>query len=672
MRLAGLRPYIREGIAALYTFTPFKVIYVKKRGKAVDYILTLLEPYGFVALVKDKKGRTLLNDIWYKRKKVAFRVPVMTKYGYPKFITIFSEYPAFYVHKEGKRRILIIDEDVFRYIEGDLDENEARELLKKKARMRPCWFEYSFQSLSMPKVCELGIVGLSSEDSCPLLNICPYVEVSQKVCHHYIDIYSELGETYSGVYKVYPVFDYYVYYNEMATEDLFALLGVKGEPLAFVKFISNISAVLWYDQIVLTSKRNITAPIRLKVPSTFKTDNGKKFYTPGLNIPSTYGFAIEFDKESLKNIIRNAIRKDETVKCWLSFKYKLWYDLGKRGKSIFNSWNFLRELINDIATDNSRAINKLKGDIHAIPEDDLVHFGSLVLIHSLAHLIVEGLQAYFGLTSYDIIYFIEHDLIREGIYHPKVLFFEGRPGGLGYLLRFKDREKMHDFILNTFKSYVNETSSHREQYIITQQEVRNILEKVKKLADEYREQVKDRTLINNMSNIVLKSYDVLSRQLGVYPHIYATRLALLDCIRRDIIKYEPRERSLIREFLRELIELLPDNFDGGIQCLILEEGCMMSPFEQPFTVSISLLYKVLKELLEETQDLKVYTHMKGKIWRSLRSWFNHARREVKIETSDFTLNKDLKKTLRRLDERNVVIKLLIGMNAPQEESTKKL
>lgn len=668
------KPYVRSGLAALYSFTPFKIIYTKEHGgEVISYTMVFTTPSNYhgyyhgsfterlnarlndiVAYFNDNAKERHLNRLWRKRASVARLVDDRTVY-------IYEEFPSFEFTKTGSPYVMIIDRNLHDYLLGRLSKERLESILKRFTQRRFVLAEFSYKSLSSPRICRKGLVLVSHRDSCPLLELrLSTCRIEGGKCPHYV---TSTRETYAGLFKVFPLLKIVVT-SQQPEEEMLTLcsLHYKGYPLAIVRFSDNITLIAYYRGIVFRSKTPYTEYDYLYVPMSKKR-------TIGARIRKTQGLVLTFESTTLKMLFKEVANNEWVrLKCNLLAKAQITLDNLLGGPTVSQSykiWRELEDLINSISKKKIEDLDKLMSQS---PSEELTEF---LVVHTLAHVIVDSLRTRLGLSDEEFMYAIEGSTNTSQFFRDadldelrsrrwRVYFFEAASGGYGFLKALTaNRKKLYNLLSTTISAFSE-----------IDLKVKSYCKGLTVLDNQEREEIKKRLLIDisracqesleevisvckQLEDLVNGLFEVVDRYKVSF-HPYALRHVLVN-----IIPGVLGER--FRDFTEKMLTTFGP-FDGNVGCCYIEEGCYLGPFLEPFTTSFSIL-----EHVSANQN-----KLKGKIKDVVLSWLKQASREVRIMTSNMSKETKIFEALKRLrDNRGVTVKVLLGKNAVNDLLTCK-
>jgi len=574
----------RQGIQALYTFTPFKLL----RAEAEEYTLILV-PLAYFENRPSFRWRT-------ESCKASFKV-LITSQAYKKVVQPYQLYPFTFQKNSG---------DYYIY---------KRENIEKESNWAypPTYMEFSWSALNSGYYCSLGFTLLSSQSRCPQEKYCPYYRPNSKrsSCKYY----SGRPISYSSLFNVYPRI-------QRKFEDPtggFVFLPVlairyKDRPLAVLRFTDHGSFVAFIDGVVFSPK----LALMFTQPMVFLKEG------LGFEIGNVRAIELEFLPETLDEFIRDILSSNNEITEWVILKYRLYIEdlkqhdfiREKRGLKAFERLDRIaRYAIQEIKQDKN--IAKIIEDVQSrkiTPE--LVDFASILFLHSLAHTLKNVLVARYGCKTEDIDYYIEHPKLRilstssEKI---RVVLFETAIGGFGYIMNFIEEiqktskaDALEGLIRVAITSFVRSCEERVEKSLKNlENELNPFQERCKKLVD-----------------LILKIYHNSFPGTSVYPHVNA--------IRKAITEVAPELSEEERSLLDDLLAKGPHCWDGCQLCVMMERGCNFLPFDQPFLVSEKLLRMALEKIADMIEQPISLFPLKRGIRKEFEDLLSAARSKIDL------------------------------------------
>jgi len=537
----------RRGIQALYTFTPFKFLRAQ-RGKKYTLILA------------ETAHRHVVNPRpHWRSKSVKDKFIFTAPQGFHKTIVQpYDVYPTD-LTRDGKRYIFELKRHQWSYF--------------------PEYMEFSWEALRESYYCAFGWVLLSSnKNNCPIARDCPIRNGTP--CKYYFG-----PMAYSSLYKVYPLIrkKYEPPPDKEGNEPL-AAIRYESMPLVTLTYVPNGSYIAFIDGVQFLPKR-----ARIFSQPTLYLKEGL-----GFRIPQAPAIQFEFDKDTLRELIRDRLNSKPVLARWIMLKKRLYMDtddvnLIKEGKG-FKAFQRLDEVVTFALSGRSKGSERALSIVRAVNEakvdDNLVDFASVLFVHSFTHLFLSWINTKYGYGKGDFGYHLEHDKIqpigfqREGI---RAFVFEMAIGGLGYLKSFEQEFKNRgNNLLIEFLDFqkVLEFCEKRSEHAISN------------LPTELNSFKGDDQAVNNLIDAILTAYIRSFEDPYIYPHVNSIRRAIVDTTAMT---------SEARDLMDDLLGKGPHCWDGCQLCVMLEQGCNYPPFDQPFLVTNRLtgdIIGVLKDMVD--------------------------------------------------------------------------
>jgi len=549
----------RHGREALYALTPFKIQNVEfSRSTGAKNYSLILAPIAFMKLNID-------SLTWYK--------------GY---LDKFKVHPPMLITKTITKTVI----QPIRLYTWVFKNNSPLKIIYQpsKGKKIPYYYsryiEYSYDSLSNGHYCELGIVLLSSTQTCPLAGQCNLQErIDEKdkfYCNHYMG-----PSPYTAIYTVFPyVMSIYEEYSMGDKEEIISL------PLFKMYYIPAGQHKVFINGVYFTPKKDKDMLPRLLFLNP----------TIGYRINNAPAIKFEFDYSKLKESIKEVLNSDDKVRMWIKIKYKLYI-----GSGVFNAYKtFYKKTpftkLADYLLDEQKKQKLLKEIDNTNITDDEIEFASFLFLHSLAHIFLSWISTKYNYWGEGISYYITHPLLRnisERENKVAVYIVEEAIGGLGYLKSFKDEvkidiEKFREFLLSYIDNSINcglKIENEIENFF-------DLLQNPRKL-----QSVSTQAINPNFKNVIddirdayvsfyykNPNYKILR---GVYPHINSIREYIVQ--KRKIDPYT-------RAKLDDILETGPHCWDGCPLCVMLERNCQFPIFNQPFLVSRELTRAILEKI----------------------------------------------------------------------------
>jgi len=646
--------YSRQGLAALYAFTPFKLIFTSPstHGTGDSIVMTFWYPKrmrGFYCENADsqllsKPINEIVNDKRCKRLEELWRAPLREKVV--DRIYIYEEFPAIGFSLQSNKYVLIINKKLLEYFTGKASVNEARESIERSYRRRQfALAEFSYESIINTNFCRLGIVLLTHRDQCPLINVCP--KAKGKSCSNFIR-WSSARESYAGLYKV--VSDIRIRLSEfkekkVSVPKVLLILPYKGRPFLEILFVDPVNVLAYYDALNFLPKKFVVNMLRVEFGKTL-----------GIRLYMTSALRIRFNDAALNEFLQD-LMQDLYIQSWLQFKaYLLTIAKGlpeKRSREPLASWNKLEYMLCHKISDDAR-----KRIIDEILNADPTYMNramKFIVVHTIAHMIILGLWSYLGLSSDELSYIILPSKDSSDSYD--VWIFEAASGGYGFLKHLAEhREVLYNIISSALSNILSrDQQDHRNQCVVsldsnTLSLLRNIISttinSLRQSSSLSPQDIQDLNSVQIKLEIFLRNIEHLYNNAHVTPHNYVVNRCLADIIPGRFKEYF---NKVIDKFIATF-----DKFDGTVGYYFIEEGCISGPFIQPFSVSCLITKPIANGIAQ--------TSLKKPLKKPIIEWVKMARSSIDITTWVLSIDglDDLIKALKKACERGVKIRLLLG------------
>jgi len=621
----GEKTIERQGIQALYTFTPFKLL----RSKPGEFYTILLTPLsGFI----NPANLDWRSKSWKKRFKVLI-TPKFSKY----IIHPYELYP---------KRFSIGSQDIFIYVRENVE-------MESNWKYPPTYIEFSYQSLNSGYHCMLGWTLLSSKERCPQEKYCPYRRGSPCKFYYRSPIsYISLFNVYSRIQtKFEDPEEVFVFSPILA-------IRYKEKPLAIFKFTNQGRFVSFIDGVIFSPKR---AQISIH-PIVFLKDG------LGFEINNIHAIEIEFLPKVLEQFIGEILSSNDNILSWIILKYHLYINISDSQELIReeNGFEAFKELdrIVESAISKNKHEKSAKDIIEAIRnrsiKQDIIDYACVLFLHSLAHILKNALVARYGCKAEDIGYYIEHPKLHTiGIPSGKVriVLFETAIGGFGYI------RSLVDEIRNTLKTSILEELISAALISFRKSCEEKVEKKLKNLEKELKPfEVSSERLVR----LILRAYRDTFPNTAVYPHVNSIRKAISE----NIEDLSENERSM----LDDLLAKGPHCWDGCQLCVMMERGCNFLPFDQPFLVSERLTSKALEIILDMLKKPISSSPLKRGIREEFEDLLSIASSEVDL-VSPWISPEIVERFIQLSREKNLKIRILTKIdkdNRTQQESIEKM
>ena len=569
----------RNGIQALYSFTPFTVLFSRSKE---DYGMILVPSLFYSTAVIDGKSskyrRQFTNNDWYhgyynkfiyyndsgdtKKLKTVVH-PYLIK---PKIFSRNTPFEIKYTHNDlSKKRKFIVNWDY--------------------TKPFPKLMKFSYESLTQGYNCRFGFILITDDKNCPLANECKLFQPksstkksSTKTCKHYNG-----PNSYERLYKVMPHIVRTVREDPFSDKEILALIqaNIKGQDriLGKVEYEDKLSLEAFSDATIF--KDNMADLYYLdflwvsyKEAIGFKQDN-------------LHGIVIQFNPKAMDEYVEELLYNSRSIRDWMCLKMNMYF--GNDAKYIrlrksqsstrgFEAISRFSNLLNGVkATNSNSGIGKyFDCDSDSPKFENLKMFTSFVLIHTIAHVFVEDILPIFSPSLHNqFLYYIEHPIFgdsKENIY-----IIDTIQGGSGVLKILSEliKSKPNQFTLSMnmiVQKIIQSYSCHENKF---NKNLANLNVKLQK----YKNQ------LNKLVDRVIDIYDSWrSCSKDTFPLHVAVRNYLAENFQREIYG-----SSTNRSYFKDLISELPLCWDGCNACVGMDKGCMFMPFDQPFLISRNLV-----------------------------------------------------------------------------------
>jgi HKD family nuclease len=636
-------------LGALYTFTPFKLIYTATLSQQRDSnVILFWYPRGTIGFYHEKASEVSSYSLPEAIKKCRrlgelWRVPLRDKIR--DSIYLYSEFPAVEFSPSSDKYVLIIDRNLYEYFTGRKSEEEIKKVLERRVRRSTFLLaEFSYRSINEPNFCRLGLVLITHRAECPIASLCP-LRGSQSTgrCRHFLT-WRSTRETYAGLYKVTAELGIEVVELERQTSKVVKQLLVvpyKGRPLFEITFVDPVNVLAYYRGVNFIPKKYVERMLR----AVFAKTLGVKLYM-------TSALRISFIDSVLEGLVEDILSKED-VKRWLRFKAGLLL-LSKAlpgtssKRAPLKPWIRLKKILCGPGKLDQNLLNEALNR----PDEELQDAVKFIVVHTIAHMVLMNLWSFLGLSENEISYVITHNPSDSQYY---VWIFEAASGGYGYLRYLAEhRDRLYEILTLAFtkvKGDVCTTEVNPDVIKSLEDAISNLEKELSAGRGDSVERVckKLRTFLNNSME--------LYKLYGVTPHVYT----VYSCV-ADIVP------GALRESFSRVVDKLHTifhGFDGVIGYYYLEEGCSMGPFLQPFSVSCSAT-----RVLAEGVDL---SEIRERLKKYIITWIGRARSSLKVITWVISIHDfdELLKALRRVSERGAKIQILLGEGAINDDNSIK-
>jgi len=672
-KMSVTRKYERQGLAALYTFTPFKIIYTSSTTPDVrdSIVISFWSPRNMVGyycnnvdddlpskpmqrIIENKEKCNELSRLW----EVPLRDVIRDR------VYLYASFSALEFSKRSRKYVAIINRDVLEHLRGKKVEDEAVKAIRKAYSARSFVLaEFTYESINRPNLCRHGLVLITHRERCPLIDVCPFSRSSSGSCRHFIS-WSSFRENYAGLYKVVADIKIEIKEIEDRTSRIVKTLLIvpyKGKPLFEVVYVEPVNILAYYDVINFLPKKYVPYnALRVKLDKTL-----------GLRLHMTSALKISFNDKTLEELVNDLKKdqkKDQLAWSWLNFKAILLASTnaipGKKKRNIFKPWEVLEQLykgredkLSSIPTKDQDPIKELTKKLD-VSESDLQKAIKLIAIHTIIHMLMLNLWFTLGLSSDELSYVI---VPKDDSFEAWV--FEAASGGYGYLRYLAEhREMLYNIVINTLQNAPSPNQcvvfpgSNTGNNIISilRSMVKSTISGLKSTLPQHAKQLDD---VNKKLDQFLDNIADLFRKYNVTPHAYTVHRCLVSII--------PGE---LREHMSKVIERFLSTFslfDGGIGSYYIEEGCTYGPFLQPFSISCCIAETIKTGVSQKSIDLPLK--------KPIIEWIKTAKTSIDVSTWVLSIHnfKELRNALREACNNGAKIKILLGQGIYSDESALK-
>ena len=574
------RSIIRQGIQALYTFTPFKLL----RAEAEEYYILILAPVAYFETTPHFRWRS-------HSCKALFKVPILAQAS-KKVVQPHQLYPITFRRDRS---------DTYIYKRKNIEE-------ERFWRYPPTYMEFSWSALNSGYCCRLGWTLLSSQPRCPQERYCPNLKGSP--CKYY----SKKPIAYSSLFNVYPRIQ--KKFEDPVGGFIFSsILAIryKDRPLAVLRFTDQGSFIAFIDGVTFSPK----LAWMFTQPTIFLLEG------LGFEISNVHAIELEFQHETLEELIKDILSTNSEIARWIILKHELYMgDSGHhiiREKRGFKAFNILDRVVEQVVQGMKydETITKIIKDVQdGKVTSELVNFASILFLHSLAHVLKNALAAKYGCGAEDLDYYIEHPSLHVlGTPSGKirVVLFETAIGGFGYIKNFVEEIRVFSKT-NIFEELIDAAvrALRKNCEERAEKSLKNLKNELKPFREYYKELV----------DLILRAYHNSFPDTLIYPHI--------NSIRKGIAEVIPELSEEERSLLDDLLAKGPHCWDGCQLCVMMERGCNFLPLDQPFLVSERLLSIALEIILTVIKQPVTFSPLKRGIRKEFESLLSAARFKVDL------------------------------------------
>lgn len=612
----------RSGIQALYTFTPFKLLFGKN-----GYGLILV-PIVYNNTNRNINWKVGIADVFYvPYYKRDFRVVL------PKGIRSYN-FSSSSGNDVEYRKTSLRDRN---HIIGIEDASEPFPLIAR----------YNYTSLTNGYYCKYGLVLLHSEKQCPLAGKCKLFERDKNGgCKYY-----DGPMPYERLYTVVPHIVRRIREGSIGNRKrISALIIVK---------TSNIERILgkieFSDKLVMEAFSDATifyakaADIMYKDFLWVSYKEGIGFRLNNLN-----GLIIKFNINALEDYVSWLLGNNSKIRDWLCTKMSIYF--GNKKNITLNKFGLSREGFDAMDRFESAIDSIIKGEFKEHCNDDnLTLFGSFILVHTLAHVIISDVidALVKSNISSDYTYYIEHPIFGDT--STTIYIVETIYGGFGYLKNINNMISAGDPTLRNFLNDLpNIYDNHERRSNGSLSNLRQIVSRFSGRLD------------NNVLSRIIDIFDSW-RTSSPFPNSFPIHFAVRNYLVKRF-KSSINKDGDTRQTFKDLIAELPLCWDGCNLCVGMDKGCMFGPYDQPFLIS----RKIVSEFLKTHTDWfgkKDFTFTDN-LYSIFKDLINLAENEIKIVSP--WIGKEIIDDLRAVkEEKNLPITVICLDDKKNEEAIKE-
>jgi len=573
----------RSGIQALYTFTPFKLLFGKN-----EYGLILV-PIVYNNTNEDISWRIGIADIFYvPYYKRDFKVIL------PKEIKPYIFAPS------SRNDVRYTNTSLLRDPNFVIDKEIATQPFPLIAR-------YNHSSLANGYYCKYGLVLLHNNKQCPLAEKCKLFERDENVgCKYY-----DGPKPYERLYKVFPhivrrVREGGIGNRKMISALIVVKIGNIERILGKIEFSDKLVMEAFSDATIFNAK---SADLMYKDFLWVSYKDGIGFRLNNLN-----GLILKFNINTLEDYISWLIGNNPEIRDWLCTKMLIYF--GNRKNITLNKFSLSHKGF--AAMD--RFENIIDGIINGkfkehCKDENLTLFGSFILVHTLAHVIISNVidSLIKSNISSDYMYYIEHPVFGDT--SATIYIVETIYGGFGYLKNISNMISAGDSTLRGILSYLpNIYDTHERNSNGSLFNLRQIVIRFSSKLD------------NNILNRVIDIFDSWGKG-SPFPNSFPSHFVVRNYLGKRF-KSSINKDGDTRQTFKDLIAELPLCWDGCNLCIGMDKGCMFGPYDQPFLIS----RKVVSEFLKTHTDWfgKKDFSFTNNLYSIFKDLINLAENEIKI------------------------------------------
>ncbi|BDB99622.1 phospholipase D-like domain-containing protein [Saccharolobus caldissimus] len=603
----------RSGIQALYTFTPFKLLFGKN---GYGLVLVPILYYKNRNTIDWKKGIADNFNVPYYRRDFEVIRPNEIK---PYVFTPNSKNSVEYMHH------LLSNSSHY------IDMNDA-------ASPFPLIAKYSYSSLINGYYCKYGLILLHDSKECPLASRCKLFKPKKgRDCEYYNG-----PMPYERLYTVFPhivrrIREGGIDNKKRILTLIVVKIGNSDRILGKIEFSDKLNLEAFSDATIFYAK---AADLMYKDFLWTSYEKGIGFRLNNLN-----GLIFKFNDSALNDYISFLIKSNQEIEDWLCAKMFIYFGNRNRiylrkfslSQNGFNAMNRFEKLIDEIISNKAKAICN---------RDNLILFGSFILVHTLAHVIINiGTSMVNQAISADYTYYIEHPIF--GDVSTSVYVVESIYGGFGYL--------------KTLSTMINRGD----------QILRKILDNLTQMYNDHEKRFNSSLsnlngIINNFigrldNNLLRRTLEIFQDWVnGPFPRTFPYHFVIRNYLGERYSSVINRDGDT-RQAFKDMIAALPLCWDGCNMCVGMDKGCMFGPYDQPFLISRKIVSELIKTHIDWLgRNTFSFTTNLYNVFKDL---INLAENEIKIispwiskeiinELKKVKKEKDLRITIICLDDKS--------------------
>ncbi|WCM38413.1 phospholipase [Sulfolobus islandicus] len=614
----------RSGIQALYTFTPFKLLFGKNE-------------YGLI-LVPIVYNDTNENINWNVGIADIFHAPYYKR----DFKVVLPKEIRPYIFASSSRN------DV-EYRNTSLLRDPSYIIDKEKAsKPFPLIARYNHTSLTNGYYCKYGLVLLHSRKQCPLAEKCKLFERDENGgCKYY-----DGPMPYERLYTVFPHIVRRVREGGIGNRKMIsALIIVKTRNieriLGKIEFSDKLIMEAFSDATIFYAK---AADLMYKDFLWVSYKDGIGFRLNNLN-----GLIIKFNINTLEDYVSWLLRNNSEIRDWLCTKMSIYFDNKKN--ITLNKFGLSHK--------GFAAMDRFEGVIDSIidgkfkercKDDNLTLFGSFILVHTLAHVIISNVidALVKSNISSDYTYYIEHPVFGDT--STTIYIVETIYGGFGYLKNISNMISAGDSTLRgILNNLPNIYDNHERRSNGSLSNLRQIVSRFSGRLD------------NDILNRVIDIFDSWRTTSSPFPNSFPINFVVRNYLGKRF-KSGINKDGDTRQTFKDLIAELPLCWDGCNLCVGMDKGCMFGPYDQPFLIS----RKVVSEFLKTHTDWfgKKDFSFTNNLYSIFKDLINLAENEIKIVSP--WIGKEIIDDLRAVkEEKDLLITVVCLDDKKNDEAIKE-